>query len=78
MAKRRSKKDDMLIYPHTPERQMEHSSGWCMTKDHDGCRYQFDHGKCGCDCHRNKKNTADFNKNSTLGVDPEDPRPWKV
>ena len=22
-----------------------------MTADHNGCKYQFDHGKCGCSCH---------------------------
>jgi hypothetical protein len=51
MARRRTKKDDATEYIPTPERQLEHPSGWCMTNDHAGCRYQFNHGKCGCSCH---------------------------
>lgn len=39
----------------TPDRQLEHPSGWCMTSDHEGCKYRFDHGKCGCICHRDVK-----------------------
>ena len=51
---RRKKDNDFLVYPYTPEKQNEFPSGWCMTGDHKGCRYQFDHGKCGCKCHINK------------------------
>lgn len=45
------KKEDHVPDP-TPERQLTHGSGWCMTGHHDGCKYQFDHGKCGCSCHK--------------------------
>ena len=41
----------MLTPDPTPDKQMEHGSGWCITGYHDGCRYQFNHGKCGCECH---------------------------
>lgn len=52
---RRKKDNDFLMYPYTPEKQNEFPSGWCMTGHHDGCKYQFDHGKCGCNCHKEKK-----------------------
>jgi hypothetical protein len=72
MARRREKKD-LLTSPYTPERQLEQPSGWCMTKDHNGCRYQFDHGKCGCKCHTDKM------KQEVVSIsDSDDPRPWKV
>ena len=51
--KKRSVEDD---WPDpTPDRQLERSSGWCSTGYHDGCKYQFTFGKCGCDCHKEKK-----------------------
>jgi hypothetical protein len=59
---RAKKMAEYLSYPSTPEKQLEHSSGWCMTNYHDGCKYQFNHGKCGCECHKTKS----------------DPRPWRI
>jgi len=51
--KKRSVEDD---WPDpTPDRQLERSSGWCSTGYHDGCKYQFTFGKCGCNCHKEKK-----------------------
>ena len=51
MARRRRKAEaDYLSYPYTPEKQLEHPSGWCITNYHKECKYQFDHGKCGCSC----------------------------
>ena len=69
---RLTQKKDIATSPYTPERQLEQPSGWCMTKDHDGCRYQFDHGKCGCTCHTETKTEKTFNK-----LEGNDPRPWK-
>lgn len=51
----RKKKDEAIDYPYTPERQLDTPSGWCITKEHDKCPYQFSHGKCGCKCHKEKK-----------------------
>jgi hypothetical protein len=53
MAKR-NKKDDVVLYPHTPEKQLTQPSGFCMTGHHETCPYQFSHGKCGCQCHKEK------------------------
>jgi hypothetical protein len=64
----RKKKEDVLSYPYTPERQLVQPSGFCMTKDHDGCRYQFNHGKCGCKCHTEIKQEK---------IQKVDPRPWR-
>ena len=50
-----AKKKESYVPDPTPDRQLEHPSGWCMTNHHKGCKYQFDHGKCGCDCHKEKK-----------------------
>jgi hypothetical protein len=58
---RTKKNADYLSYPYNPEIQLEYPSGWCMTNYHDGCKYQFNHGKCGCECHKIKS----------------DPRPWR-
>ena len=79
MARRQNKKqEDYLAYPYTPDRQLETPSGWCMTDYHDGCPQQFNHGKCGCDCHSapapEKKRGRP--KKETLTID-NDPRPWK-
>jgi hypothetical protein len=75
MARRRSRKElDYLSYQHTPDRQLEHPSGWCMTDYHEGCKHQFNHGKCGCKCHTVKENII---KKSTPLVDSNDPRPWR-
>lgn len=49
---RLKKKEESYIPDPTPDRQLSHPSGWCMTGHHDGCRYQFSHGKCGCECHK--------------------------
>jgi hypothetical protein len=51
MVTRRRKMKDLLTPDPTPDKQLAHKSGWCMTSDHKGCKYQFSHGKCGCDCH---------------------------
>lgn len=86
MARRRSKKEqDFLTYPYTPDRQLEHPSGWCMTNDHDGCKYQFDHGKCGCKCHTQTQKTQQSptkkrvvtKEVKTVTDQVNDPRPWK-
>jgi hypothetical protein len=76
----RRKKEDLLSYPYTPERQLEHPSGWCMTSDHAGCRYQFNHGKCGCTCHTLPKTqkTQKIEEEVAFIADSNDPRPWKV
>jgi hypothetical protein len=60
---------EYLSYPYTPEKQLETSSGWCMTNHHDGCKYQFDHGRCGCTCHTQTKQQK---------TQIEDPRPWRT
>ena len=76
----------MLAYPYTPERQLETPSGWCITGHHDGCRYQFNHGKCGCACHtqtapvkRGRPKKVEGTKPDIIIVDQAnpDPRPWK-
>lgn len=61
MPRVKKKKDDFSPDP-TPDRQLAHPSGWCMTSDHAGCKYQFAHGKCGCSCHIAKKRSS---KNAT-------------
>lgn len=56
MARRRRVNKDLSGVPDpTPDRQLEHPSGWCMTMTHEFCPYQFAHGKCGCSCHTGKK-----------------------
>jgi hypothetical protein len=45
------KKAEDHVPPPTPEKQLTHPSGWCMTEDHNECPYQFKHGRCGCKCH---------------------------
>jgi hypothetical protein len=57
MARRRTKRDDMITPIPTPDKQLEHPSGWCMTDDHVDCKYQFNHGKCGCSCHAKTQKT---------------------
>jgi len=89
VARRKSRKEsDYLAYPHTPEKQLEHPSGWCMTEHHEGCKHQFNHGKCGCICHskpipakrgRPKKiaeNEIDIEIKGEV-AEPADPRPWR-
>ena len=66
---------EYLSYPYTPEKQLEHSSGWCMTSDHNGCKYQFNHGKCGCTCHTQK--TQIIEEEVAFVADSNDPRPWR-
>lgn len=51
----RKKKEEVYVPEPTPDRQLEHGSGWCMTNYHDDCPYQFSHGKCGCNCHKETK-----------------------
>ena len=74
MARRKIKNDPREHIP-TPERQLEHPSGWCMTGHHEGCRYQFDHGKCGCECHTQK--TQKPRKESVVIADSKDSEPPK-
>jgi len=89
MARRRAMKDLLTPEP-TPDKQLAHPSGWCMTNDHKGCKYQFDHGKCGCDCHvapklEAPKAKAVVNDKPRRGRPPkpkaevmeDDPRPWR-
>ena len=89
MARRRTKKDDMLAYPYTPEKINTQRSGWCMTDYHEGCPYQFNHGKCPCECHSKTEPVTAKKRGrpkKTEGIKPEliivdevnpDPRPWK-
>ena len=90
MAKRRRNLKDLLTPDPTPDRQLTHPSGWCMTMTHEFCPYQFSHGKCGCDCHvkkeapvakkRGRPKKAEGNKPDLIIVDETalvDPRPWK-
>lgn len=74
----RRKKEDLLSYPYTPEKQLEHPSGWCMTSDHAGCRYQFNHGKCGCNCHTQTPKTQVAREEVVSIADSNDPRPWRT
>lgn len=92
MARRRNLKDLLTPEP-TPDRQLTHPSGWCMTNEHAGCKYQFDHGKCGCGCHIAPKSVkiartkvSDDSKTQKTQKKPKavapiadttDPRPWK-
>jgi hypothetical protein len=72
----RRKKEDLFSYPYTPEKQLEHPSGWCMTSDHAGCKYQFNHGKCGCTCHTQKAQPV---KEEIVSIaNSDDPRPWRT
>ena len=73
---RRSKKDELLQYPYTPEKQNTFPSGWCITGHHDGCKYQFDHGKCGCECHTQSQKTQKKSTKVAIVADSHDPRPW--
>lgn len=54
MVRRRATKDLLTPIP-TPERQLEVPSGFCITEHHNNCPYQFNHGKCGCICHKENK-----------------------
>lgn len=58
MTKRQRAIKDLLIPDPTPNKQLIHPSGWCMTNEHSGCKYQFDHGKCGCSCHSAPKSVS--------------------
>ena len=78
MARRRNKKqEEYLTYPHTPERQLTTPSGWCMTDYHDTCPHQFNHGKCGCDCHTKTQKTQKPKEKVAIIADSNDPRPWR-
>lgn len=52
---RRKKKEESYAPDPTPDRQLTHPSGWCMTNYHENCPYQFTFGKCGCKCHKETK-----------------------
>lgn len=78
MVRRRNKKmDDYLNYPYTPDRQLETPSGWCMTNHHNGCKHQFDSGKCGCKCHLQTQKTQPVREEVAVIADSSDPRPWR-
>ena len=51
----RRKKEESYVPDPTPDRQLDHSSGWCMTDYHQNCPHHFTFGKCGCKCHKEKK-----------------------
>jgi len=74
----RRKKDESFVPLPTPERQLTHPSGWCIDADHEGCRYQFNHGKCGCTCHTLSKTqkTQTIKEEVAFVADSDDPRPW--
>lgn len=76
MARRRIKNDPREYIP-TPEKQLEHPSGWCMTNDHAICKYQFDHGKCGCNCHTQPQKTQKTKEKVAIIANSDDPRPWR-
>ena len=75
MARRRVNKDLGGTPAPTPDRQLEHPSGWCMTGYHKECKYQFDHGKCGCSCHVDPKLVKI--EQTTESSDNEAPAPKK-
>jgi hypothetical protein len=78
MARVSSREKDYTSYPFTPEKQMEQPSGWCMTQDHEGCKYQFNHGKCGCTCHTlSKIQKTQITEEVAFIADSNDPRPWR-
>ena len=78
MARLSSREKDNTAYPSTPEKQMEQPSGWCMTKDHEGCRYQFNHGRCGCTCHTlSKIQKTQIIEEVAFVANSNDPRPWR-
>lgn len=54
MGRKKNRVEDNWPTP-TPERQLTTKSGWCGTNYHDNCPYQFTFGKCGCNCHKEKK-----------------------
>ena len=51
----RKKEKEVFRPDPTPELELKSKSGWCITTDHKRCPYQFSHGKCGCECHKEKK-----------------------
>jgi hypothetical protein len=61
MARRRNLKDLTTPDP-TPDKQLAHPSGWCMTLSHEFCPYQFAHGKCACECHTKTQKTQRASK----------------
>jgi hypothetical protein len=75
---RAKKIEEYLSYPYTPEIQLEHPSGWCMSNYHDGCKYQFNHGKCGCKCHTQTPKTQVVREEVAFIADSNDPRPWRI
>lgn len=51
----RKKKEENHWPDPTPDRQFEIKFGWCSDGLHNKCKYQIPYGKCGCDCHKEKK-----------------------
>jgi len=78
MARHRKTKDLTTPIP-TPERQLEQSSGFCITEHHENCPYQFNHGKCGCTCHTLSKlqKTQIAKEENDSVANSSDPRPWR-
>lgn len=70
------RKDKDIDYPDKSHVQLKSSSGYCMTKDHGGCKYQFNHGKCGCDCHL-QPSSDKITQKAIASDSNEDPRPWR-
>ena len=52
---KRKKLEEHLDYPDNSHVQLKSKSGWCADKLHTKCPYQFRHGKCGCECHKETK-----------------------
>jgi len=50
-----AKKKESYAPEPSPDKVLKDKSGWCMTQDHKGCKYQFTFGKCPCDCHKKEK-----------------------
>lgn len=85
----RKKKESATDFIPTPDRQLECSSGFCMTGHHHQCKYIFIAGKCGCDCHVNglpieleEVVEIPIEVQEVVEVEEdliiiEDPRPWR-
>lgn len=54
MGRHRKVRDLTTPIP-TPSRQLDTPSGFCITGHHETCQYQFSHGLCGCECHKENK-----------------------
>lgn len=51
----RKKKEENHWPDPTPDRQLDFKFGWCADGLHKKCKYQIPYGKCGCECHKEKK-----------------------